>query len=149
MNLQAFPQCGARQSGFITWPCPPRLVVSHVHNGGADRAAEWGAAVKSSAQSLAWLGPSALMISVISPHHPKNIAHSRSKGSSARKGGETRSGQLGAEQMETWGRRDDSPQNHHVEGVVGNAGDEGREGDDEDGREQEVGTGGGARSCLC
>lgn len=42
-----------------------------------------------------------------------------------------------------------SPQNHHVEGVVGDAGDEGREGDEEDGREQEVGTGDGARSCLC
>lgn len=42
-----------------------------------------------------------------------------------------------------------SPQNHHVEGVVGDAGDEGREGDEEDGREQEVGTGHGARSCLC
>lgn len=42
-----------------------------------------------------------------------------------------------------------SPQDHHVEGVVGDAGDEGREGDEEDGREQEVGTGHGARSCLC
>lgn len=41
-----------------------------------------------------------------------------------------------------------SPQNHHVEGVVGDAGYQGCEGDEEDGREQEVGTGDGARSCL-
>lgn len=41
-----------------------------------------------------------------------------------------------------------SPQHHHVEGVVGDAGDERHEGDEEDGREQEVGTGAGARACL-
>lgn len=42
-----------------------------------------------------------------------------------------------------------SPQNHHVEGIVGDAGDEGHEGDEEDGRVQEVGAGDRARSCLC
>lgn len=56
--------------------------------------------------------------------------------------------------MVTWaqrkGKRGDgevhSPQNHHVEGIVGDAGDEGHEGDEEDGWEQEVGAGDGARS---
>ena len=42
-----------------------------------------------------------------------------------------------------------SPQNHHVEGVVGDAGYQGHEGDEEGGWEQEVGTGDRARSCLC
>lgn len=41
-----------------------------------------------------------------------------------------------------------SPQNHHVERVVREAGYEGHEGDEEDGWEQEVGTGDGARSRL-
>lgn len=41
-----------------------------------------------------------------------------------------------------------SPQNHHVERVVRDAGNEGHEGDKEDGRQQEVGTGDGARSRL-
>lgn len=59
------------------------------------------------------------------------------------------SGQLGTKPRETWGREAHSPQNHHVEGVVGDAGDESHEGDEEDGWEQEVGTGDGAGSCLC
>lgn len=46
------------------------------------------------------------------------------------------------------GKEAHSPQNHHVEGVVGDTGDEGHEGDEEDGWEQEVGTGDGARPCL-
>lgn len=41
-----------------------------------------------------------------------------------------------------------SPQHHHVEGVVRDAGYERRKGDEEDGREQEVGAGDGTRACL-
>lgn len=59
---------------------------------------------------------------------------------SARKGGETEAGSVGAKVH--------SPQNHHVEWVVRDAGYEGHEGDEEDGWEQEVGTGDGARSRL-
>lgn len=59
-----------------------------------------------------------------------------------------RSGPLGAKRREMRGEEAHLPQNHHVEGVMGNAGDEGHEGDEEDGREQEVGTGDGARACL-
>lgn len=43
------------------------------------------------------------------------------------------------------GKEVHSPQDHHIERVVGDAGDEGHEGDEEDGWEQEVGTGDGAR----
>lgn len=46
-------------------------------------------------------------------------------------------------------QRRHSPKNHHVERVVGDAGDERHKGDEEDGREQEVCTGHRAGSCLC
>lgn len=41
-----------------------------------------------------------------------------------------------------------SPQDHHIEGIVGHAGDQGSEGDEEDGGEQEVGAGDGAGPCF-
>lgn len=48
-------------------------------------------------------------------------------------------GRAGKQHLES--QRSNSPKNHHVERVVGDAGDERHEGDEEDGGEQEMCTG--------
>lgn len=53
-------------------------------------------------------------------------------------------GDVGRQKPRPGPQKHHSPQDHHVEGVVGDAGYQGHKGDEEDGREQEVGTGDGA-----
>lgn len=81
---------------------------------------------------------------VSSPHVTQRTLHTVKGLWGPAKGGETGAGGRAQSQERRREGEAHSPQNHHVEWVVGDAGYEGHEGDEEDGWEQEVGTGDGA-----
>lgn len=104
--------------------------------------------MRSSTQSLAWEGstvasgssPPITQVRILYPRIQRTLR--------TRKGRRDEKWAAGCKAKGNVGKEAHSPQNHHVEGVVGDTGDEGHEGDEEDRWEQEVGTGDGARPCL-